>query len=389
MTLRPRRCRQSVLLVALLVVAGPGSAHTSGASYSDWTLTESGADVRARASQLDLTRLQLHPGQTDYLSTAGRALAGGLLLRAENADCAAGPVRTVMAADGWVRASWSISCTGHGARTIEAPLFALVAPGHLHFARAHLPTGERRERVLSGGASRFTLPDETPPTFAHDVALGVEHIVLGWDHLAFVLALLLLAGSLREMVLIATGFTLAHSVTLAAAALGVVRTQAAWVEGVIAFSIALAAVEVLWQNARGRWMPAVLLALLGAFAWRLPPLLLAGLALFTACYFALMARTSVPARVRLAMSLLFGLVHGFGFASALQAVALPQERLVAGLLGFNVGVELGQLFVVLVAWPLLRSVPAGVRGWTRDGLAAGLCGLGVYAFVIRVMGAPT
>jgi hypothetical protein len=389
---------RALALLVLLAAAAPASAHRLGASYSEWTLTADGAEVRARVAQLDLTRLQLDPRATpDYAAAAGRALARGLQLRAGGERCAPGPVRARVGADGWVRASWSCACARPGVLTIEAALFARAAPGHLHFARARLPSGELRERVLSAAAPALPLPEAAASPLARYVALGVSHIATGWDHLAFVLALLLLAGSLPEMVLIATGFTLAHSLTLAAAALGAVRPHAAWVEAVIGFSIALAAIETLWGRAgRARWIPGTLLALLAALAWRLPPVLAGGLALFTACYFALLTRAARPApddgargqaRLRIAMALLFGLVHGFGFAAALRELQLPTDKLVLGLLGFNLGVELGQLLVVGLAWPLLwvlRRTPK-LDAVATEGVAAGLCAVGVYWFVVRTL----
>jgi hypothetical protein len=132
-------------------------------------------------------------------------------------------------------------------------------------------------------------------------------------------------------------------------------------------------------------MPGVLIALLAIMALRLPPLLVGGLALFTACYFAQLARSTRPARLRVAMALLFGLVHGFGFAGALLELRLPPERVVPALFGFNSGVELGQLLVVAAAWPLLRLASRWPRAqeWLHEGLAAGLCGVGVFWFVVR------
>ena len=150
-------------------------------------------------------------------------------------------------------------------------------------------------------------------------ALGVEHILTGFDHLLFVLALLFLVGFNRRLLYTITAFTLAHSLTLALAALGLLTLRSPPVEASIALSILLVAGEAL----RGR----------RTFARRWPAV----------------------------VAFLFGLVHGLGFAGALKEIGLPQEHLPVALLTFNVGVELGQLLVVTLAFVLYRAVAAWPR----------------------------
>ena len=139
--------------------------------------------------------------------------------------------------------------------------------------------------------------------------LGVEHIATGYDHLLFLLALILCGGNLKSLIKIITAFTLAHSLTLGAAALGLVSLPSALVEAVIALSIAYVAFENLFPR------------------------------------FAISRRWTI--------SFLFGLVHGFGFSSVLQEIGLPKDSLVWALLNFNLGVEAGQLVAVLIALPAL------------------------------------
>lgn len=365
-------------------------AHARATSYSEWTLTPGGAEVSARITALELTRLQLHPRATpEYAAAAGAALARGLELWAGEAQCAPAQLRAHLGGDGWLRAHWQLRCASPDLRTIRTRLPGMVAPGHLHFARARLADGTLRERVLGARDPELPLPAQAPDSLPHYLALGVDHILSGWDHLAFVLGLLLLAGSLAEMALIATGFTLAHSLTLGAAALGLVQVRTGLVEALIGFTIVLVAVEIAWLRAgRPRWMPATLLVLLALLAWQLPAAAVAGLALFTACYFAQLARSARPARLRIAMALLFGLIHGFGFAAVLLELELPPAHLALALFGFNSGVELGQLLVIALAWPVLWIVSRreAARRWLDQGAAAGLAGLGAFWFVARSLG---
>lgn len=409
-----------VLLLALLaglvatglLAPGPATAHTKSVSHSSWRFDDDGgARVRVRIPRLELTRVGLDapPGDPALAATAGRYLADLLLVRAGAKPCPrTGDVELRRADEGWAAFSWRYDCGDTGASEIETAILLDVAPSHLHFARLTLPSGRITERVLTDESPSWALPgsgadgeaeaEHAGSSVASYVALGVEHILTGWDHLAFVLALLILAGSLGEMARVITGFTIAHSVTLALAVLGFVRPESAAVEAVIGFSVALVAAENAWTLAgRGGAIPLAavaglvacgLLALAGE--GNVPAATLLGLALFTACHFGLLARSDRPTRIRAALAFAFGLVHGFGFAGILGEMELPTERLAPALFGFNVGVELGQLAVVALAWPLLRTLERAAGGtihrFAIDAGSATICGIGLFWFVTRTFG---
>ena len=389
--------RAAAALVCVLGV-GLGSedvhAHGREHSYSSWALHADGARARLRIARLP-------PGLD-----AGRVVRR-LRLRAEEDVCRLeAPPRRRLDADGWLLIDWAVRCPTADALVLENELLPRLGPGHLHFARVTLADGRVVERVLSGSETRWELrrggpAGDTPPqgtSFTGYLGLGVAHILSGWDHLAFVLALLLLAGTLREVAFLVTAFTLAHSVTLALAALEWVRPEPVAVEALIGFSIALVAAENAWiLGGRDRVVPrlatAGLVGLLGLAALGiggLPPLLLAGLVLFSHCHFELLRRSSNPQRLRVFVAFGFGLVHGFGFAGLLAEVGLPPARVVPALLGFNLGVEVGQLGVVGLVWPLLRALarhpPAPLYGHVAALASAVICGLGVFWFVTRAYG---
>lgn len=157
--------------------------------------------------------------------------------------------------------------------------------------------------------------------------LGIEHILLGVDHLLFVLALLLLVPNMRTLFWTITAFTLAHSLTLAAATLGWVHVPQRPVEAVIALSILFVAMEIVH--------------------WR-------------------QGRAGIARRWPWIVAFTFGLLHGFGFAGALIEIGLPEHAIPLALLFFNLGVEAGQLMfivTVLLAWAMLRKVPWPLWAW--------------------------
>lgn len=171
-------------------------------------------------------------------------------------------------------------------------------------------SGETRSLLLKPGETSVALPQpESRSGIAGQyLRLGVEHILMGYDHLLFLVCLLWLAGGLRRILLTITGFTLAHSITLALSALGWVQVAVPPVEAAIALSIVFLAVEI-YKGPRD------------TLSWRYP----------------------------IAVSSSFGLLHGFGFAAVLDQIGLPQTELVTGLLFFNLGVEIGQLIFVIAA----------------------------------------
>lgn len=389
------------LAAGALLLPATALGHTRGTSYSFWNFAVEVPEVRVRVSQLDLTRLQLDPALTEHYPEAVlQVLTEGLQLRTASGACTAADARLLAAAEGWLTVRWVWRCPApqHPSAPgfeIRSRLLHAVAPSHLHFVRVDQPGGVVQERVLTSAAPVLTLAGaEAPPThndsFTGFVALGIEHILSGWDHLAFILALILLAAGLPEIALVATGFTLAHSLTLAGAVLGWVSTNAVVVEALIGFSIALVALENLWQRGgRERWVAWLLLGLLACMLAaqdsQLSPQVIAGLMLFCLCYLSLLSVSPRPARLRFALAFVFGLVHGFGFAGVLGEMTLPAERVFSSLLGFNLGVELGQLLVIGAVWPLL----AALRRWpvalaaVQAGGSAVILGLGTYWFVFR------
>ncbi len=140
------------------------------------------------------------------------------------------------------------------------------------------------------------------------IRLGVEHIWTGYDHILFLISLLMLGGELGYLLKVVTAFSLSHSVTLFLAALNIVSVPSRWVEIAIALSIAYIASENLW-------------------------------------------RKDVKARWQLAFG--FGLIHGLGFSSVMQELDLPRNNLLTSIASFSVGIELGQFAIVLVAYLLL------------------------------------
>ncbi len=209
-----------------------------------------------------------------------------------------------------------LQINGVGQRYSAAMIKVLWLDGQ---TRVYTLTGSQPAVQLYGAADDARGVGEIASAY---LLLGVEHILSGYDHLLFVIGLLFLVGFHKRLVWTITAFTAAHSLSLVSAALGWVTLRSPPVEACIALSIVLVASEALHQRE--------------TLARRWPAL----------------------------VAFIFGLVHGLGFAGALQDIGLPQQHLMVALLTFNLGAEAGQLLTVAAAWVLvmaLRQQPWALR----------------------------
>jgi hypothetical protein len=331
----------------LALAAGTARAHQSSMTYSDVVISadQRAVDYTLRISVRDLGEA-LGKG-TDYVPTDGELQAGTdalfdyvlarVILETGVEGCTAERrgVSVLEQRERFAELRWQLWCP---------ELFTSFAiEYHLFFELDALHTGNLRVRLrnetavapIQGEHRRFEWPDlgyPPPSGWLGFVRLGTEHILTGYDHVCFLIGLLLVAviarprgrawqtrpvaGALRYTAGIVTAFTAAHSITLAAAAVGLIELPGRLVESVIAASIVYVAIENLFNpEARYRW----------------------------------------------ALTFGFGLIHGLGFASVLGNLLPPDEALVP-LLSFNLGVELGQLGIVIVLVPVLHLLSSRVLG---------------------------
>jgi hydrogenase/urease accessory protein HupE len=238
-------------------------------------------------------------------------------------------------------------------------LSALPPPGvevrdtrkRARFSYAAVPDKERRYQSLAEGELGVPLDGGTAHapfwrTLRHFIGQGVLHIFTGYDHVLFIVTLLFGVGSWRRLAMIVTSFTAAHSITLAVSTLGLVTVPSRIIEPLIAVTVLAVAVDAVLRPQKS---------------------------------------------ARIAVTFAFGLIHGFGLSNVLRALGLQGRELVPALLGFNLGVELGQLAIVTPLFPLvllLRSrQPIYARA--RNVLCGGVAVVAVFWIVMRVTEAFT
>ena len=332
----------------LLACAGAVQAHKSSDAYLNWQVDGARVEQRIDIALRDLDRELALDVDNDGLLSWGevrlrwadieRLATQGVRVTADGQPCvtqtSAAPQLEEHTDGHYAVLQRTLQCV-FAVQEIEVDywLFERSDATHRGIARVTGSTKDSVVLVPAAGLQRFVVEGSAASglrPFTGFVAEGMRHIAAGLDHILFLVTLLMVAVWRRsgtgwvprdsaasvwsEALRLVTAFTVAHSVTLALAANGVLAPPARWVESLIAASVLVAALDNVWPIVRGpRWI----------------------------------------------MVSLFGLVHGFGFAGPLQDLGLRQGELMLPLLGFNLGVELGQLVLVGVLLPLaisLRSV---------------------------------
>jgi hypothetical protein len=343
-------------LAALLFIASVGgaAAHTGG-TIGFATITVDGASVRyslalgpaSLPTQLAEQMRLSEPGAAPHYQPLLDAVAQHLRISGDGRACEAGPGQVTPPA---------------GERTnllVVIPFTCETPPRELSIRDDLVDVLGSDYHTLAniqwvGGSEQFVFqPDARETRIAIQasasargagsfLSLGIEHILFGFDHLLFLLALVLRGGNLWSLLKIVTAFTIAHSITLALAVFDILVLPDRVVQAVIALSIAYVAAENLFMKR--------------------------------------------PVSHRWAVSFLFGLVHGIGFAGVLRELQLPAQEVVWPLLSFNLGVEAGQAMAVVIALPLLiwarqfRWEPRAVAA-----VSAVVLALGLTLFVERVL----
>ena len=338
---RISRARWALLLGLLCTLAGSAWAHKASDAYLSWQVAGATIEQRIDIALRDLDRELRLDGDDDGVLNWGEVrrrwseietlAAAGVRIKADGRDCTvvatAAPQLDEHSDGRYAVLRRTLQCAAP-VRSVDVDyrLFAASDPTHRGIVRFSGAAERSAVLVPDAPAQHFELAAQAgarATSFGGFVAEGLQHIAAGLDHILFLVTLLMVAVWRREgagwvprasarsawfeSLRLVTAFTVAHSITLGLAASGVLAPPSRWVESIIAASVLVAAIDNLWPFIKGpRWI----------------------------------------------MVSVFGLAHGFGFAGPLQALGLQQGALALPLLGFNLGVEIGQLMVVAVVLPL-------------------------------------
>ncbi|HEX3760447.1 MAG TPA: HupE/UreJ family protein [Kofleriaceae bacterium] len=356
---RGAKCPWIAAVIVLAALAAPARAHQTSVKYIDVTVEGPRASIALTVAPGDVAEpLGLPPDAQPTVAQAAvpavaAYVAGWLALGPDpGPPCPAGRPAAAADADArFVVVRWQVACAADLVRVaVDLRAFFAVDVRHEAFVTVHAAGAPGGAVVVRAADPILRVQAGEAMSLAGWIAAGVEHIWDGRDHVSFVLALLLVVmlvrgdagwdvrpplATLRRTATIITAFTVAHSLSLIAASLGWVRLPGRLVESLIAVSILYTAIENIIRP---------------------------------------------DVRWRFVLTFGFGLVHGLGFASVL-AVMLPPDHVIAPLLGFNLGVEIGQLVIVAIALPLawLAARELGAERYRRGAMPALSVAIGVLA----------
>ena len=388
------------LSLLLCAVAGPVSAHTKSTSYSNWRINGTELHVSFTAPLIETARLNQSGETQPPNERVVRYLATHLSVTAADQSCPlVSEPKPLAASAQFRRFELTFHCPTERDIVLHSAVFFDLVPSHVSLAQIQTSDGRliqqlftQDHRSVAASGSDTALHDAG---FLEYVGMGIMHIFTGVDHMSFLLGLVLISRRLRDLVFVVTGFTIGHSVTLALAVTGVIRPHAEFIDALVALTIAMVGAENVAVATHRPGMVAAgtggLLLIMGLASvfgvGVLPATLLIGAGLFAANYLMLSGYLRDAARLRMVVTVVFGLIHGFGFAADLLELQLPTQKLFSILLGFNLGVEVGQLTLVLAILGLValltRARLALPRPIVVDTLSAALVGLGLYWFVSR------
>ncbi len=399
-----RFLRLAAATIVFLCLAADAAAHTRSESYSHWYQSDT---IITATITIPLREVMLLYQTRDSAVPPAELFRDELLAKigvsSASAICGSTAVNILQAASGFVRVEMHFDCGAAAPASIRYRALFDAAPSHVHYAKLHRNGGLRSETLITDTSDTWNIGevgDAGSYSFTSFLAIGIGHIAGGIDHIAFLIGMLLIAGSIGRSIIAVTGFTLGHSVSLGAAVLGYVHADSTLVEAFIGFTVALVAVEYFLLRKQSAMTIAIVSMVI---AWAVGLLALtfelisvralfvyAGFGVFAFCY--LLAANQLERRDASRASALlfvattcFGLVHGFGFAGFLMETGILGSSLFIPLLGFNLGVEVGQLILVAIALAIATLLRDKLPRIVTPMLAASLCGVGVYWFVGRTL----
>ena len=391
-----------------ILLSFPVNAHQLSRSFSKWEINDKDVEVSFTVPARQVTLLAALEGpQASLDKLLARHLERHLKIYNSKDECnKLGEIKSSYDANGYVRGQIKFICENNGDEIlIKNNSFFPVSIGHVHFARIKINDTDWQESIFTSSRPEATFSLQTGKSdqskfeiFIDYIYLGFDHILEGYDHLAFLFAILLITFQFRKMLLSITGFTLGHSITLALASLGYIQPAGEAIEALIGFTILLVAYEALTVDEKNKYPFAFIITLL-IFILALISLFTGGninlmtwlgLVIFTFFYNILLEDRKQAERLNPLITVVFGLIHGFGFAGVLTELGLPKDGLIVGLLGFNLGVELGQILVISIVLIILfllgKTYLARYKKLIYNLTGMSLIALGVFWFVGRSLG---
>ena len=393
-----------ISILLLLLFQSESVAHTKSVSYSTWNIQEDQIILNFTVSSREITKLREY--QINY-PNLNDSLKSHLIQMIHSDQIESEPLINVLNTEiGMTGLSLIFDTNQFEKYIFDMNIFFEEIPGHIHYARINHHIGQMRTLVLNQNNHEIIIFSELSAveeqkwfdSFKQYIGLGFTHILEGIDHLLFLLALLILCKSFKSLVFAATGFTIGHSLTLGLAASDIVIPEVNIIESLIGWTIILASIESinLPRHELRKIQSGVLLIVIAMILLstlninELKIGFILGLGMLTLAILKLGEEPDQSEKLRPMLAIIFGTIHGFGFANILTEISLDRTNFLVSLLGFNIGVEIGQILVLIIMWGLMSFLATKILSNNMKkitGLVSSiLCSIGLYWFLTRLMG---
>ena len=357
-------------VIILFFLLSPLNAHYFSESFSKWNVVDNKVEANFSLLTLESTRIfqvenyqkimfEENLSETDVFKIY---LSQHLKVTSEGENCSlVDEIKELNSQEGSLNLSLNFECPSNKEiKIINNALFNLVQ-SHIHIARIYIDNNLYTEKALFFNDQSIDLNEEKENnsfsnSFYKFFSLGLDHILSGYDHLLFILGLLLLVTNLKRLLLVITGFTIGHSLTLSLSVINIIQVKSSLVEALIGYTIMFVGLEYLYKENNDHRVSMIFITTLSLLLLifgnlinpNFPYFLILGILLFSLGYFYLLKNLNSENNLLSIITIIFGLIHGFGFGGFLLGSKISSENIFSGLLGFNLGVEVGQIIFVLL-----------------------------------------
>ena len=357
-------------VIILFFLLSPLNAHYFSESFSKWNVVDNKVEANFSLLTLESTRIfqvenyqkimfEENLSETDVFKIY---LSQHLKVTSEGKNCSlVDEIKELNSQEGSLNLSLNFECPSNKEiKIINNALFNLVQ-SHIHIARIYIDNNLYTEKALFFNDQSIDLNEEKENnsfsnSFYKFFSLGLDHILSGYDHLLFILGLLLLVTNLKRLLLVITGFTIGHSLTLSLSVINIIQVKSSLVEALIGYTIMFVGLEYLYKENNDHRVSMIFITTLNLLLLifgnlinpNFPYFLILGILLFSLGYFYLLKNLNSENNLLSIITIIFGLIHGFGFGGFLLGSKISSENIFSGLLGFNLGVEVGQIIFVLL-----------------------------------------
>ena len=357
-------------VIIFFFLLSPLNAHYFSESFSKWNVVDNKVEANFSLLTLESTRIfqvenyqkimfEENLSETDVFKIY---LSQHLKVTSEGKNCSlVDEIKELNSQEGSLNLSLNFECPSNKEiKIINNALFNLVQ-SHIHIARVYIDNHLYTEKALFFNDQSIDLNEEKENnsfsnSFYKFFSLGLDHILSGYDHLLFILGLLLLVTNLKRLLLVITGFTIGHSLTLSLSVINIIQVKSSLVEALIGYTIMFVGLEYLYKENNDHRISILFITILSLLLLifgnlinpNFPYFLILGILLFSLGYFYLLINLKSENNLLSIITIIFGLIHGFGFGGFLLGSKISSENIFSGLLGFNLGVEVGQIIFVLL-----------------------------------------